>query len=51
MATRIKTIPAKMKMQKVTELVVGILTASFIVLQIWNEGISDVLNALPIVLQ
>lgn len=51
MAHRVKTIQYKMKMQKVTELVVGILTASFIVLQIWNEGIHDVLNSLPIVFQ
>jgi len=47
MAQRTKIIQHKMKMQKITELVIGTLTASFIILQIWNEGIGNLLKALP----
>jgi hypothetical protein len=47
MAQRAKSIQHKIKMQKIVELLIGTLTASVVILQVWNDGMGNILNNLP----
>jgi hypothetical protein len=51
MAHKIRSIQHTMKTQKIIELIIGTLVATIVTLQIFNDGVGNVLRALPEVLK